>query len=42
MKVGDLVKRRAAWGELLVYNPWMEEEKDSEIGRLMKKLQEKR
>ena len=37
MKVGDLVKRRAAWGEWLAYNPWLEEEKDGEIGMILEK-----
>ena len=35
MKVGDLVKRRVAWGDWVKYNPWMTEEKDGEIGMII-------
>ena len=35
MKVGDLVKRKAAWGEWLTFNPWMTEAKDGEIGMIV-------
>ena len=35
MKVGDLVKRKAAWGDWLKYNPWMTDSQDGEIGMII-------
>tara|TARA_Y100001972_G_C7468138_1_gene238534 strand:- start:57 stop:284 length:228 start_codon:yes stop_codon:yes gene_type:complete len=33
---GDLVKRKPVWGAWVKYNPWMIDEKDGEIGMVLR------